>query len=245
MAAAGVDWLQTDRAEEILRGGPQDARGRAAEDRPSPRGRRYAPENTLPALEKSIRLGADFVEFDVRTTRDGQFILLHDGTSNRTTEGRGPVRDRSEAEVLALDAGAWFGRHSGEPVAGLDEFLGPRPSGRAYVRRQGHHPQGPRRGACASTDWSSGPSSTRASATSKSFAASSPRLRRMPPLRDPAKLDDTIERVKPYAFDTQWSILSKDLIDRCHARGVLVFSDALGLHESIAHYRGASATEST
>ena len=50
---------------------------------------RYAPENTLPALEKAIRLGADFVEFDLQTTRDGQFVLLHDSTLSRTTTGKG------------------------------------------------------------------------------------------------------------------------------------------------------------
>ena len=41
---------------------------------------RYAPENTLEALRMSVALGADFVEFDVRTTSDGAFVLLHDGT---------------------------------------------------------------------------------------------------------------------------------------------------------------------
>ena len=61
----------------------------------------------------------------------------------------------------------------------------------------------------------------------------------MPPLGDPKRLDAVIERVRPYAVDARWSILSKELIDRCHARDVLVFSDALGLNESITSYRRA------
>src|SRR5262245_20979348 len=76
---------------------------------------RYAPENTLPAFEKSIRMGADFVEFDVRTTRDGQFFLLHDGDLSRTTNRAGPIRDLSADVVTGLDAGSWFGR----PFAGV------------------------------------------------------------------------------------------------------------------------------
>src|SRR5262249_62073515 len=85
---------------------------------------RYAPENTLPAFEKSIRMGADFVEFDVRTTSDGRFFLLHDGDLRRTTNRAGPIRDVSSDVVTRLDAGSWFGR----PFAGvrpptLEEFL--------------------------------------------------------------------------------------------------------------------------
>ena len=125
MAAAGVDWLQTDRAEEVLaRQALKAIRG------PRPRiahhrgASRDAPENTLPALEKSIRLGADLVEFDIRTTRDGRHVLLHDATLNRTTDGKGPVRDRTGAEIHQLDAGFWFGRpFRGTPVPTLDEFL--------------------------------------------------------------------------------------------------------------------------
>ena len=70
------------------------AGGRRSRIIAGPGGTRRIP---LPALKKSVRLGADFVEFDVRTARDGAFILLHDGTLNRTTDGRGPVRDRSGA----------------------------------------------------------------------------------------------------------------------------------------------------
>ncbi len=66
-----------------------------------------------------------------------------------------------------------------------------------------------------------------------------PEIRRMPPLGDPKRLDAVVERVRPYAVDARWSILSKGLIDRCHARDVLVFSDALELNESIASYRRA------
>ena len=54
---------------------------------------RYAPENSLAAIESSIRLGADVVELDVQKTKDGQLILMHDKTLDRTTTGKGNRMD--------------------------------------------------------------------------------------------------------------------------------------------------------
>ena len=54
---------------------------------------RFAPENSLAAIENSIRLGADVVELDVQKTKDGQLILMHDKTLDRTTTGKGKVAE--------------------------------------------------------------------------------------------------------------------------------------------------------
>jgi glycerophosphoryl diester phosphodiesterase len=67
------------------------------------------PENTIPAFESALQLGADFAEVDVRTTRDGALVVIHDGTVDRTTNGTGNVRSFTLAEIRALDAGSWFG----------------------------------------------------------------------------------------------------------------------------------------
>ena len=91
-AKDGVDWEQTDFAEEIIARRVLKAAGPNRVKISHHRGAsRYAPENTLEALLKSVALGADFIEFDVRTTRDGGSVLLHDGTLDRTTSGKGPV----------------------------------------------------------------------------------------------------------------------------------------------------------
>lgn len=63
------------------------------------------PENTLPAFDEAIRLGAAMIEFDVQLTRDGALVLMHDATVDRTTDGRGKVADLSLAELQKLDAG--------------------------------------------------------------------------------------------------------------------------------------------
>jgi glycerophosphoryl diester phosphodiesterase len=83
-----------------------------------------APENTLAAIRKAAELGAVMVEFDVRQTKDGRVVLMHDADVRRTTNGKGRIRDASYAQLTALDAGRWFGpAFRGEPVPTLDEAL--------------------------------------------------------------------------------------------------------------------------
>src|SRR5437868_7957496 len=71
-------------------------------------GRALAPENTLAAFRNAIRLGADYVEIDVRATRDGHLVIMHDSTVDRTTNGSGAVRDLDFATIRSLDAGSKF-----------------------------------------------------------------------------------------------------------------------------------------
>jgi glycerophosphoryl diester phosphodiesterase len=59
-------------------------------------------ENTLPAFERAIELGADYVELDVQASRDGALVVFHDLDLDRTTEGRGPLRSRTLAELREL-----------------------------------------------------------------------------------------------------------------------------------------------
>src|ERR1035441_8876449 len=61
------------------------------------------PENSLNAIEGAIAAGADYVELDVRTTRDGHLILMHDDTVDRTTSGHGKVSQLSLAEIEHLE----------------------------------------------------------------------------------------------------------------------------------------------
>lgn len=82
------------------------------------------PENTLPALEEAVRLGAHMVELDLALTRDGEIVLMHDTTVNRTTNGKGRVLDFSLAELKQLDAGTWkHPRFAGARVPTLAEAL--------------------------------------------------------------------------------------------------------------------------
>lgn len=76
-----------------------------------------APENTLAGLRLARNLGFRGVEFDVKLSRDGVPVLIHDETLERTTAGSGRVRDSAAAQLMALDAGSWFGNEfAGEMV---------------------------------------------------------------------------------------------------------------------------------
>jgi glycerophosphoryl diester phosphodiesterase len=68
------------------------------------------PENSLPAYQKAIELGCDFVEIDVRTTLDRQFVSVHNSTIDAYVEGKtGKVKDMTLAALKALDIGAKVG----------------------------------------------------------------------------------------------------------------------------------------
>ncbi len=74
------------------------------------RGAKYeAPENTIPAFERAIELGADWVELDVQLTADGQVIVVHDREMNRISDSNLRVEEATLAQLRALDVGAWFG----------------------------------------------------------------------------------------------------------------------------------------
>ncbi|WP_166831789.1 glycerophosphodiester phosphodiesterase [Thalassoroseus pseudoceratinae] len=82
------------------------------------------PECTLPAVRRAIAARATAVEVDVRTTQDGHLVILHDATLDRTTNGKGPLREHTLAEVRQLDAGSWFdAEYAGERVPTLQETL--------------------------------------------------------------------------------------------------------------------------
>ncbi len=70
--------------------------------------RAQAPENTVQSLLEAVKVGAEAVEFDLRVTRDGVLVLMHDPTLDRTTDCHGPVEARTLAELRTADAGARF-----------------------------------------------------------------------------------------------------------------------------------------
>lgn len=82
------------------------------------------PENTLPALREAVRLGVSMVEFDLALTRDGELVLMHDRTVDRTTNGHGRVSDFTLAQLRQLDAGAWKNpRFAGTRLPTFEEAL--------------------------------------------------------------------------------------------------------------------------
>ncbi|MFI7400060.1 glycerophosphodiester phosphodiesterase [Streptomyces sp. NPDC049541] len=92
----------------------------------------YAPENTLASIDKAARLGIAWVENDVQRTKDGELVVIHDDSLQRTTDVEEvfpcrtswEVKDFTAAEIARLDAGSWFGRrYAGARVPTLDEYM--------------------------------------------------------------------------------------------------------------------------
>ncbi|MGH8528330.1 MAG: glycerophosphodiester phosphodiesterase [Nevskiales bacterium] len=72
------------------------------------------PENTLAAFEAAIAAGADMIELDLTLSADGEFVVIHDDTLDRTTDASGLVCEQPLAQLQALDAGKGFGGVSGD-----------------------------------------------------------------------------------------------------------------------------------
>ncbi len=82
------------------------------------------PENTIASIRGAVQAGADLVEIDVQLTKDGELVVLHDDTVDRTTNGKGEVKALTLQEIRALDAGVKFdATFTGERVPTLEEAL--------------------------------------------------------------------------------------------------------------------------
>lgn len=83
-----------------------------------------APENTLAAFTKAVESGAEWTELDVHLSADGQIVVIHDATVDRTTDGTGAVAQMTLAQLKSLDAGSWFGlEFAGERIPTLREVI--------------------------------------------------------------------------------------------------------------------------
>jgi glycerophosphoryl diester phosphodiesterase len=86
--------------------------------------RGHAPENTMVSFARGAEMGVDAVETDVQLSRDGEVVLIHDHTVDRTTDGHGFVKDMTLAELAGLDAGRWYdARYAGERIPTLAQLL--------------------------------------------------------------------------------------------------------------------------
>jgi glycerophosphoryl diester phosphodiesterase len=84
----------------------------------------YAPENTLAAFELALKQQADAIELDVKMSADGQVIVIHDSTVDRTTDGHGKIQDMTLAALKELDAGSFLSKEfAGEKIPTLGEVF--------------------------------------------------------------------------------------------------------------------------
>jgi glycerophosphoryl diester phosphodiesterase len=235
--SSGVDWLQTDKPLQVLTLAERDRHPVWPVKLAYHRGaNRYAPENTIPAIRLASELEADYIEIDVRTTKDGKCYLMHDRTTDRTTGRKALFKDLSSSEVKSLEAGSWFGKpYADTRVPSFQEALttmGEKSA--AYLDCKDINPEvlsqflrlnnlHSRSVICAPLQ------------VLEKLKTIDPQARALPSFRG---LED-LERVaglKPYAVDAKWECLSEEVVSKCHGRGILVFSDALGRNENVEQY---------
>jgi glycerophosphoryl diester phosphodiesterase len=83
-----------------------------------------APENTFASINKALEYGVQWIEIDVRASKDGVLYDFHDMVLNRTTDGTGFFHQFTSQEIDRLDAGSWFGpEFAGEHVPRVAELL--------------------------------------------------------------------------------------------------------------------------
>ena len=84
----------------------------------------YAPENTIASFEEGLRRGADLLEMDVQLSGDGEVVVLHDSSVDRTSDGSGLVRDLPWKKIKEMDAGQWYSPDfSGQFIPSLTDVL--------------------------------------------------------------------------------------------------------------------------
>lgn len=82
----------------------------------------YAPEHTIPSYDKALEQGANYIELDIQLSQDGEIVVIHDTSLNRTTNADGLVRYMTLSELKKLDAGSWFNEKY--PERGDARFIG-------------------------------------------------------------------------------------------------------------------------
>ena len=83
-----------------------------------------APENTMASYERAIDLGMDYVEIDMRRTKDNRYVSVHNSTVDARTDGTGRVDSLTLEELRLLDAGSWFAAEFiGERIPTIEEVL--------------------------------------------------------------------------------------------------------------------------
>lgn len=82
----------------------------------------FAPENSISALQHALQFGCDIIETDVHLTKDGQVIIMHDHSVNRTTNGTGKIADLTLKEIKGLNLRNNWGASTSEKVPTLEEY---------------------------------------------------------------------------------------------------------------------------
>lgn len=185
------------------------------------------PENTLAAYQKGIDLGVDFVEIDVRTTKDGRFVSIHNATVDGYAAGAtGRVRDKTLADLKALDIGARIGPEwAGTRIPTFEEVLD-LVDGKCGIYLDLKDAPVPElvkpiqaRGMEHDVVWYIMPSNV------PELRKACPECIEMPEAGLEKNIPKVIEKYNPRLMAAVWKNVSANYAPACHANGGIVFVD--------------------
>ncbi|MFL0162485.1 glycerophosphodiester phosphodiesterase [Aquirufa salirivi] len=206
-----------------------------------------APENTLATFQKTLDMGVDFIEIDVRTSKDNQLVILHDGTLNRTTNGTGPISNLTLAEIKQLKANkGWEAQFPNEQIPTLEETLqlvanwNKQKNTKTYIyvdckqvapnpllklMKQYHLDK--ESVYYGNDDFL------------EKLKIEDPLSKRMPSLNKADEMETKIKRLAPYAFDVNWLRMNAQLVKDIHEKNIRVYTDVLGPLDQPSNYKKA------
>lgn len=185
------------------------------------------PENTLPAYAKAIEIGADFVEVDIRTTKDGKFVSIHNATIDGYAEGAsGRVKEMTFDQLRALDVGSRVGPDwAGTRIPSFEEILDLCRGKIGIYLDLKDAPVAPlvemirARGMEGQVLWYAGRAQLR------ELANVCPECVPMPDPGPEKNLAKLLQESKPKVVASVWKEYSKTFAESCHAAGAIVIVD--------------------
>jgi len=189
------------------------------------------PENTLAAYQRAIDLGVDYVEIDIRTTKDGHLVSIHNSTVDAYTEdASGAVRDFTLAELKALDIGSRIGPEWKEERIPTYEEILDLCKGRVGIYLDVKD---------ATTEALLGPIRARGMEREVIWYAGRQQLEEVReqcpeciPMPDPGpeeNLAELLETFQPRVVASLWRHLSPEFVEACRAAGVILIVDERGI----------------
>lgn len=206
------------------------------------------PENTLRGIRKLLPSGIKYVEVDVRTSKDGHLLIMHDGSLKRTTNSRSAVKDLTWEELQRVKVTGWFNiRFKKNRIPSLEEVCELLSD---WNRQNPSHPvflyvdcKDADARALLATLRRHGLENESVFYGGDTYLMQlrklNPEVKIMPGLKNAADLPAKAGAFRPYAFDVPYALLTAELVEEIHSRGIRVFSDLLFLHDRPAAYRKA------
>jgi glycerophosphoryl diester phosphodiesterase len=203
-----------------------------------------APENTLAAFKNALKAGVHFIEVDVRTTKDGILMIMHDANLERTTNGKGAFKLYDAAYLKTLSAGKGFTSvFENEKIPTLEEtcqLISEWNASRQhktylYIDAKDVEPQPL---VAILKKYSLDENAVYYGSDDFLWRLSSvfERAKLLPALKNKTDIMPKFNKLKPFAFDASWLSLTKEIVDEIHQLGVKVFTDLLGPLDTEINY---------